>query len=208
MTANLAGVSRELIEDRWRTLTIGVDLHDGSEANSALWQRLDGSIRKLAGRMLHGVATDDEYSQLCQLEARVHAFIEDEVLAFALSIETTRAIPDPDQDPSGPAVAAAAVPLQSIRDQVEHAWRHERLASGLPAADEFSDAFNGIGRAVETIWQIDDFRASELARLDTLVGEAIPPVRREAERKLLEAVTAAAEQFAAEFPDAPLRKAA
>ena len=94
-TATQPRVTAEMLRDRWRTLTIGVDLTDGSETNSASWQRLDAAIRTLGGRMVHGVDPYTEYTALCQLEARIPRLIEEEVLAFALAIETDREAPEP-----------------------------------------------------------------------------------------------------------------
>ena len=65
--------------------------------------------------------------------------------------------------------------------------------AALSLAGEFADAFGTITAAVDGLWQTDDFRPSELDRYDGLLSEAT----------LLDAVIAALNIFAAEYPEAP-----
>ena len=205
--------------ERRRAVDDTIDHHDlgqpvygaMGDAIRVLWNRADFRPETEA-RRVEGIVDAIAIPALDRMEAELLAAVLEIVDAIATEMpglpRALAAVPDPDPDPSGPAVAAAAVP-PPLRDKVEYAWRTPRPNSGVhTAAGTFSDAFSGITAAVDAIWAVDELRASELDRLDALAGEAIPPIRREAERQLLEAVTAAAEQFAAEFPNAPLRKAA
>ncbi len=56
------------VRDRWDTLMVGVDPYNGEETNSEMYLRLSHGLRTVAGRIVHGVHGDREYSALCQLE--------------------------------------------------------------------------------------------------------------------------------------------
>jgi hypothetical protein len=73
----------------------------------------------------------------------------------------------------------------------------------LSLAGEFADAFGTITAAADGLWNVDDFRPSELDRYDGLLSVAAVRVRREAEATLLDAVIEALISFAAEYPEAP-----
>jgi len=75
--------------------------------------------------------------------------------------------------------------------------------AALSLAGEFADAFGTITAAADGLWNVDEFRPSELDRYDGLLSAATTRVRREAEATLLDAVTAALTVFAAEYPEAP-----
>jgi hypothetical protein len=70
-------------------------------------------------------------------------------------------------------------------------------------AGEFADAFGTITAAADGLWNVDDFRPSELDRYDGLMSAATVRVRQAAETMLLDAVIEALIVFAAEFPEAP-----
>ena len=81
-------------------------------------------------------------------------------------------------------------------------WAAPRVG-GLSLAAEFADAFGTITAAADGLWNLDDFRVSELDRYDGLLSAATTRVRRAAETMLLDAVMAALTVFAAEYPEAP-----
>ena len=70
--------------------------------------------------------------------------------------------------------------------------------------DQLSDSFTETMRTVEDLYNEEDFRPSEQARLDELLHEAIEPIRQQASELVVEALVKAALAFAAEYPDAPL----
>jgi hypothetical protein len=80
-----------MVRDRWDTLTIGVDRYQAEETNTRTIRRYQRAVRELAGGMVHGVEPGAEYSRLCELEDRLVGILEDEIIAFALAIETDRA---------------------------------------------------------------------------------------------------------------------
>jgi len=89
-----------------------------------------------------------------------------------------------------------------VRASIVERWTAPRVG-GLSLAGEFADAFGTITAAADGLWNVDDFRRSELDRYDGLMSAATTRVRREAEATLLDAVIAALISFVAEFPEAP-----
>ncbi len=89
-----------------------------------------------------------------------------------------------------------------VRAVIIERWTAPRVG-GLSLASEFADAFGTITAAADGLWNVDDFRPSELDRYDDLLSEATIRVRRAAETQLLDAVIAALIAFAAEYPEAP-----
>ena len=89
-----------------------------------------------------------------------------------------------------------------VRAAVIERWQAPR-DGGLSLAGEFADAFGTITAAAGGLWNVDDFRPSELDRYDGLLSEATTRVRRAAETMLLDAVIEALITFAAEYPEAP-----
>jgi hypothetical protein len=81
---------RSILTERWQTLTIGVRTEDAAETNSGLMDRWMEDTRQLAGRMVHGVHGDDEYSLLCGLEHNLLTALESQVMAFAAAVEEGR----------------------------------------------------------------------------------------------------------------------
>ena len=75
--------------------------------------------------------------------------------------------------------------------------------AALSLAGEFADAFGTITAAADGLWNVDEFRPSELDRYDGLLSAATTRVRQAAEATLLDAVIAALISFAAEYPEAP-----
>jgi hypothetical protein len=89
-----------------------------------------------------------------------------------------------------------------VRAWVIERWQAPRVG-GLSLAEEFADAFGTITAAADGLWNVDDFRPSELDRHDRLLSDATTRVRQVAETLLVEAVIAALTAFAAEYPEAP-----
>ena len=89
-----------------------------------------------------------------------------------------------------------------VRAWIIERWQAPRVG-GLSLAGEFADAFGTITAAADGLWNVDDFRPSELDRYDGLLSEATTRVRRAAETMLLDAVIEALITFAAEYPEAP-----
>jgi hypothetical protein len=85
-------VTRETIDDRWQTLVIGPDGH-GRAGSSELYERLTGAVAELAVRMVHGIRDEGrEEDSLITLTCRVGEWVEEEVKAFAMEIETGRRV--------------------------------------------------------------------------------------------------------------------
>jgi hypothetical protein len=83
-----------LVQDRWDTLSMGVDGYDGSDTNSDLIIRWMADTRTTLGRMIHGVdggAEGVEYSLLCDAEERVMTALKAEAIALAVAVEAHRA---------------------------------------------------------------------------------------------------------------------
>jgi hypothetical protein len=89
-----------------------------------------------------------------------------------------------------------------VRAAIIERWHAPRLG-GLSLAGEFADAFGTITAAADGLWNVDDFRPSELDRYDGLLSAATTRVQRAAETMLLDAVIEALIIFAAEYPEAP-----
>jgi hypothetical protein len=89
-----------------------------------------------------------------------------------------------------------------VRAAIIERWQAPRVG-GLSLAGEFADAFGTITAAADGLWNVDDFRPSELDRYDGLLSEATTRVRQAAEAMLLEAVIEALITFAADYPEAP-----
>jgi hypothetical protein len=89
-----------------------------------------------------------------------------------------------------------------VRAAIIERWQAPR-AGRLSLAGEFADAFGTITAAADGLWNVDDFRPSELDRYDGLISAATTRVRRTAEAMLLDAVIEALISFAAEYPEAP-----
>jgi hypothetical protein len=85
-------VTREIIDDRWRTLIIGPD-GQGREGTSELYDRLTASVAELAVRMVHGLRDDGhETESLIGLTFRVEQLVERAVKEYAFEIETNRLV--------------------------------------------------------------------------------------------------------------------
>ena len=85
-------VTREIIDDRWKTLITGPDGH-GREGTSELYDRLTSSVAELAIRMVHGLReTDEENDGLIALTYRVEQFVERSVKDYAVEVETMRSV--------------------------------------------------------------------------------------------------------------------
>jgi hypothetical protein len=91
-----------------------------------------------------------------------------------------------------------------LRAAIEEGW-HRRREGGLSLAGQFADAFtNGAGTASD-VFDLADFRSSELDRHDALLSAGVSELRAFAESELLDALLAAVLTFAREHPAAPLR---
>jgi hypothetical protein len=89
-----------------------------------------------------------------------------------------------------------------IRALIQERWVRS-CEGGLSLAGEFSDAFGATSAVVNGLWDIDDFRASELEPYDRLLSGAIATIARELETRLLDAIVGACVAFALEHPEAP-----
>jgi hypothetical protein len=89
-----------------------------------------------------------------------------------------------------------------VRAAIIERWQAPR-DGGLSLAGEFADAFGTITAAADGLWNVDEFRPSELDRYDGLLSVATTRVRRAAETMLLDAVIEVLIIFAAEYPEAP-----
>lgn len=88
--ANETIVLRETVDDRWLTLVTGPDRR-GREGTSEVYDRLTSAVGELAVRMVHGLKDDGrEEDGLVALTYRVEQFVEHEVKAFAMEVETER----------------------------------------------------------------------------------------------------------------------
>jgi hypothetical protein len=89
-----------------------------------------------------------------------------------------------------------------VRAAIIEQWQAPRVG-GLSLAGEFADGFSTITAAADGLWNVNDFRPSELDRYDGLMSAATVRVRQAAATMLLDAVIEALIIFAAEFPEAP-----
>jgi hypothetical protein len=96
------------------------------------------------------------------------------------------------------------VELESeLRAAIEEGW-HRRREGGLSLAGQFADAFSNGAGAASDVFDLADFRPSELDRHDALLSGGVSELRAFAEGELLNALLAAVLTFAREHPDAPL----
>jgi hypothetical protein len=82
-----------LVQDRWDTISIGIDGYDGSDTNSDLIAAWMTRTRTILGRMIHGVqggATGDEYSLLSTVEDRLIGELKAAATDLAITVETRR----------------------------------------------------------------------------------------------------------------------
>ncbi len=93
------------------------------------------------------------------------------------------------------ATVTTAPTEEEIRAAIARAWGAREV--------EFSDAFTHCMTLLDDLYDQDDLRPSEDARLGELVTPAIDLIRDETQRRINEALVSAALAFAAEHPDAP-----
>jgi hypothetical protein len=81
----------ELADDRWKTVTLGIDGMNGQpDQNSAVMVRYMDAVRQILGRMIHGIENDAEYTLLADAEERLMSAIGDEAEALVVAVETLR----------------------------------------------------------------------------------------------------------------------
>ena len=91
---------------------------------------------------------------------------------------------------------------EEIRAAIAREWGARR--PNPPSVEiQFSDGIGACMLLLDGIFDTEDFRVSELARLDELLDLAVNPIRDECRRQVNEALVSAALTFAAEHPDAP-----
>jgi len=76
----------DVVEDRWHTLTVGIDGYDATETNSRLVADIMERQRELAARMIHGADSDDEYSALSTLENQPLVDQQNAIQDFAVGV--------------------------------------------------------------------------------------------------------------------------
>lgn len=82
---------RDLADDRWKTLTYGIDETNAqSDGNSEVIDRYMGAVRQILGSMIHGVEADAEYTLLTEAEDRLLGKLGDEAEALVIAVETSR----------------------------------------------------------------------------------------------------------------------
>jgi hypothetical protein len=74
---------------------------------------------------------------------------------------------------------------------------------GQSIEGKFSDGVGATMLLLDGLFDLEDLRESEIARLDALADLAVRSIRDDARRRINEALVAAALTFAAEHPDAP-----
>jgi len=77
------------------------------------------------------------------------------------------------------------------------------LVDGPTGWGTWEDGWSALMTALDDLYETDDFRKSEQARLDELVPGRVEPIRDRARREVREAIVEAGLQFAREHPDAP-----
>lgn len=92
-----------------------------------------------------------------------------------------------------------------IRDAIERYW-HGKPGYGFPPAGAFSDGFSAGTTALDGLYDLEEFRASEESSLNECLGDVVGTLREETEATLLDRLTVAAVAWAQEHPDAPLRQ--
>jgi hypothetical protein len=95
MTAPKAtgGKYTAVAQDRWDTLTIGVDTYNGMEdGNSKLLQSWLDATRLVLLRMIHGCQSGAEYSAVCKIDDRLVAMLGNAATELVEEVETLRAL--------------------------------------------------------------------------------------------------------------------
>lgn len=161
-------------------------------------------LRPTQARALQAIVREAKLEAVQDAEALIVKRVVATALAFAAAEPDALLAFVPDE-PEPPAAAALAVP--SLREAIEAVWRRQP-SIGLSIADRWSDAFTEATGVPAQLWDVAALRGHEDERVRELADEAIEPIRLETTERVLAALTAAAERFAAEHPDAPRAKAA
>lgn len=90
MARQAGGTYAAIAKDRWSTLTTGIEGPTAEETLSELLEGWMASTRELLARMVHGIASEADYSALCAAEDRVMRSLEAEALALVETVETAR----------------------------------------------------------------------------------------------------------------------
>ena len=99
-----------------------------------------------------------------------------------------------------------ALSEEEIRAELAKAW-HRRPRVGYAPDVEWDWGFNNGFLAMSSApWDIEDMRDSEIERLDELVETALAPIREDVERRAIDALVGAMQQFSQEHPDTPRRR--
>lgn len=90
-----SGKYAAIAQDRWDTLTIGIEAPDAGETNSDLLDEWKADTREILGRMVHGIAHyspsgEAEYDLLCEAEERLTTALEEEAKRLVEAVEPLR----------------------------------------------------------------------------------------------------------------------
>jgi hypothetical protein len=96
---------------------------------------------------------------------------------------------------------------EEVRAAIAREWRRDLFPARPSIELEWDAAWGRVGALVDAPWDLDDLRRAEVDSLDSVIREAIDPIRRDTERRVIEAAVAAVLRFAADHPDAPRRRA-
>jgi CHASE1-domain containing sensor protein len=81
---------RARIEDRLRTILSDVNPLTGEEDEDLGYDQLSQALRRLAGRLVHGIASEIEQARLEQFVAESDVLIRETLVDFAVDIEGLR----------------------------------------------------------------------------------------------------------------------
>ena len=81
---------RARMEDRLQTILIGVDSLTGEEDEDLGYHQLFQALRRLAGRLVRGIASETEHAQLERFMAASDVLIRQTLVDFAVDVERHR----------------------------------------------------------------------------------------------------------------------
>ena len=92
---------------------------------------------------------------------------------------------------------------EEIRAALAREWKRSHQPWPPSPELEWDLGWNRFAGMGDEVFDLEEFRPSEVERLDSLRHDATAPLRAEIERRLTDAVVSAILAFAAEYPDAP-----
>ncbi len=81
---------RARMEDRLQTVLVGLDPLTGQEGRDPGYHQLSQALRRLAGRLVHGIASEAEQARLERFVAESDVLIRQALVDFAVDIERFR----------------------------------------------------------------------------------------------------------------------